>query len=247
MVARGTEGKEKEGDRLNVTVKQHRFPGIFLMEENGKSSLSTRSLVPRQSVYGEKVILIENNHYRFWSTRRSKLAAGIKNGLREMPIQPGSRVLYLGASSGTTVSHVSDIVGPEGVVYAVEFSSQVARKLIWLSESRSNIIPIISDARYPSSYAPLVGGPVDIVYQDVAQSDQSRIFLDNLSFYCSLGAYGILAIKARSIDSVSETSDIFEREVANIASQGMEIIDNVNLEPLEKDHRLVVVRIAEEL
>ncbi len=33
-----------------------------------------------------------------------------------------SQVLYLGAASGTSVSHVSDIVGPDGSVYAVEFS-----------------------------------------------------------------------------------------------------------------------------
>lgn len=26
--------------------------------------------------------------------------------------KPGARVLYLGAASGTTVSHVSDVVGP---------------------------------------------------------------------------------------------------------------------------------------
>ncbi len=229
-----------------TSVKNHKFPGIFLVEDNDRTSISTRSLVPRQSVYGEKVIRVDQNDYRIWSTRRSKLAAGIKNGLREMPIQPGSRVLYLGASSGTTVSHVSDIVGDQGVVYAVEFSPQVARKLIWLSESRRNIVPIISDARHPSRYASLIGGPIDIVYQDVAQSNQAKIILDNLRSFCSFGAYGILAIKARSIDSTSDTADIYEREIAELASNGMEIIDNVNLEPLEKDHRLVVVRVARE-
>jgi fibrillarin-like pre-rRNA processing protein len=229
-----------------TSVKNHKFPGIFLVEDNDRITISTRSMIPKQSVYGEKVIRIDNADYRFWSTRRSKLAAGIKKGLHEMPIQPGSRILYLGASSGTTVSHVSDIVGEEGVVYAVEFSPQVARKLIWLSESRNNIIPIISDARHPSRYAALVGGPIDIVYQDVAQSNQAQIFLDNLAAFCSLGAYGIIAIKARSIDSTSDINDVYNREIAKIAAKGMEIIDNVNLEPLEKDHRLVVVRKAEE-
>ena len=229
-----------------TSVKNHKFPGIFLVHDDDRSTIATQSLVPRQSVYGEKVIRVEEHDYRLWSTRRSKLAAGIKNGLREMPIQPGSRVLYLGASSGTTVSHVSDIVGNEGVVYAVEFSPQVARKLIWLSETRNNIIPIINDARHPSRYAPLVGGPIDIVYQDVAQSNQAKIFVDNLTSFCSLGAYGILAIKARSIDSTSDIDDVYNREIAELASSGMEIIDNINLEPLEKDHRLVVVRLAEE-
>ncbi|MFW9933676.1 MAG: fibrillarin-like rRNA/tRNA 2'-O-methyltransferase [Candidatus Thorarchaeota archaeon] len=229
-----------------TSAKNHKFPGIYMIHDDDRATISTRSLVPRQSVYGEKVIRVEGNDYRLWSTRRSKLAAGIKNGLREMPIQPGSRVLYLGASSGTTVSHVSDIVGNKGLVYAVEFSPQVARKLIWLAESRSNVIPIINDARHPSRYAALIGGPIDVVYQDVAQSNQAKIFLDNLASFCSLGAYGILAIKARSIDSTSDINDVYSREIAELASNGMEIIDNVNLEPLEKDHRLVVVRIAEE-
>lgn len=31
-------------------------------------------------------------------------------------MEPGSKVLYLGAASGTTVSHVSDIVGAVGSV-----------------------------------------------------------------------------------------------------------------------------------
>ena len=38
-------------------------------------------------------------------------------------------MLYLGAASGTTVSHVSDVVGPEGMVYAVEFSHRPGRDL----------------------------------------------------------------------------------------------------------------------
>ncbi len=230
-----------------TAIKKHKFPGVFLVEDNDRMSISTKSLIPRQSVYGEKVIRVENDDYRLWSTRRSKLAAGIKKGLQEMPIQPGSRILYLGASSGTTVSHVSDIVGEAGVVYAVEFSPQVSRKLIWLSESRKNIVPIIADARHPSRYASLVGGPIDIVYQDVAQVNQAQIFLDNLAAFCSFGAYGIIAIKARSIDSTSDTSSVYDREIAKIASKGMEVIANVNLEPLEKDHRLVVVRVAEDL
>ena len=62
------------------------------------------------------------------------------------------QVLYLGAASGTTVSHVSDIVGPEGLVYAVEFSHRSGRDLINVAKKRTNIIPIIEDARHPHKY-----------------------------------------------------------------------------------------------
>ena len=43
-------------------------------------------------------------------------------GVDNIHIKPAAKVLYLGAASGTSVSHVSDIVGPQGAVYAVEFS-----------------------------------------------------------------------------------------------------------------------------
>ncbi len=90
-----------------------------------------------------------------------------------------SRVLYLGAATGTTVSHVADIVS-EGLVYAVEFSPRSMRDLVRLCERRNNIIPILADAAKPEEYAPLLE-PVDLVYQDVAQRDQARIAMDNCS------------------------------------------------------------------
>jgi len=133
-----------------TTVENYRFPGVFQIIDKAKSTLATQSIVLGQSVYGEKVLTIEEKgDFRIWNPRRSKLAAAIQKGIREMPIQPGSRVLYLGAASGTTVSHCSDIVGPQGIVYAVEFSARTARGLLQLAESRENIIPIIEDARHP--------------------------------------------------------------------------------------------------
>ena len=53
-----------------------------------------------------------------------------------MPVKPGARVLYLGAANGTTVSHVSDIVGPTGFVYAVEFSKRSGRDLLEMAKLR---------------------------------------------------------------------------------------------------------------
>ena len=56
--------------------------------------------------------------YRAWNPFRSKLAAAILGGVGNIHMKPGCKVLYLGAASGTTVSHVADIVGP------VNFTSQ---------------------------------------------------------------------------------------------------------------------------
>ena len=90
-----------------------------------------------ESVYGEKRVSVElpvldgetkKIEYRIWNPFRSKLAASILAGIDNIHIKPGAKVLYLGAASGTSVSHVSDIVGPDGSVFAVEFSHRSGKE-----------------------------------------------------------------------------------------------------------------------
>lgn len=230
-----------------TTVSPHKFAGVYKSIDGEHSSLSTKSMVPGISVYGEKLVKVGQDEYRIWSPRRSKLAAAIRKGLTEMPIQPGSKVLYLGAASGTTVSHCSDIVGQNGVIYAVEFAPRSARDLIQLAASRNNIIPIIEDARHPTRYAPLVSGTIEVIYQDVAQPNQAGILIENLKTFCSFGAWGMLAIKARSIDSTTSLQEVYNKEISELAARGLEIIENIDLEPLEKDHRFIVCRVTEDM
>ncbi|MBN2229770.1 MAG: fibrillarin-like rRNA/tRNA 2'-O-methyltransferase [Candidatus Thorarchaeota archaeon] len=230
-----------------VIINPHKFPGVFLAEDSDRQSLSTKSLIPGKSVYGEKLIKDGVDEYRIWSPRRSKLAAAIRKGLSEMPIQPGSKMLYLGAASGTTVSHCSDIVGPNGVIYAVEFAQRSARDLVGLAALRKNIIPIVEDARHPARYAPLVTGPIEVIYQDVAQPNQASILYENLKTFCSFGAWGLLAIKARSIDSTQNLDRIYNKEISELDRKGLEIVENIDLDPLEKDHRFIVCRVTEEM
>lgn len=229
-----------------ISVGKHRFPGVFKIEEKEHEALATQSLAPGIAVYGEKLVVEDGREYRVWSPRRSKLAAAIRKGISEMPIRPGSRLLYLGAASGTTVSHCSDIVGSEGIIYAVEFAQRTARELINLAASRENVIPIVEDARHPTRYAPLVG-PVEIVYQDVAQPNQAEILHQNMKTFCSFGAWGMLAIKARSIDSATDIDTIYDQELTTLENNGLEIVENIDLNPLEKDHRFILCRVTEEL
>uniref|UniRef100_A0A8C2SSG7 rRNA 2'-O-methyltransferase fibrillarin n=1 Tax=Coturnix japonica TaxID=93934 RepID=A0A8C2SSG7_COTJA len=147
-------------------VPPHRFPpyfspiGVFICRGK-EDALVTRNMVPGESVYGEKRIAVEDGEnkveYRAWNPFRSKLAAAILGGIDQIHIKPGAKVLYLGAASGTTVSHVSDIVGPEGLVYAVEFSHRSGRDLINVAKKRTNVIPVIEDARHPHKYRMLIG------------------------------------------------------------------------------------------
>ncbi|CRK32408.1 hypothetical protein BN1708_016102 [Verticillium longisporum] len=85
---------------------------------------------------------------------------------------PGSKVLYLGGASGTSVSHVADIVGPTGFVYAVEFSPRSGRDLIGMASKRTNVVPIVEDARQPLKYR-MIMPMVDCIFADVAQPDQA--------------------------------------------------------------------------
>jgi rRNA 2'-O-methyltransferase fibrillarin len=104
-------------------VLPHRHEGIFIAK--GKEDLLvTKNLAPGESVYGEKRIPVEDTingevvktEYRVWNAFRSKLAASIVNGVSNIYMKPGSKVLYLGAANGTTVSHVSDLVGPVYII-----------------------------------------------------------------------------------------------------------------------------------
>ncbi|XP_055655902.1 LOW QUALITY PROTEIN: rRNA 2'-O-methyltransferase fibrillarin, partial [Falco peregrinus] len=159
----------------------------------------TRNLVPGESVYGgETEIAVEDGdtkvEYRAWNPFRSKLAAAILGGIDQIHIRPGTKVLYLGAASGTTVSHVSDIVGPEGLVYAVEFSHRSGRDLINVAKKRTNVIPVIEDARQPHSWRHLVG-MVDVIFADVAQPDQTRIVALNAHNFLRNGGHFVISIK----------------------------------------------------
>ena len=200
--------------------------------------IATKNLTPGISVYGEELIQ-ENEEYRIWNPRRSKLAAALLNGLEKLEIPENAKVLYLGASTGTTVSHISDIV-TDGKIYAVEFSPTTAKKLVRLTRQRTNIAPILGDATKPKNYLNITE-KADIVYCDVAQPTQSQLFMKNMDLIGKDNAIGILMIKARSIDVVQKPKKIFKEEEKKLRENGFKIIEKVKLEPYEKDHIAFVV------
>jgi rRNA 2'-O-methyltransferase fibrillarin len=177
--------------------------------------------------------------YRVWNPFRSKLGAAILGGVEQIHIKPGAKVLYLGAASGTTVSHVSDIVGPEGLVYAVEFSHRSGRDLINVAKKRTNIIPIIEDARHPHKYRMLVG-MVDVIFADVAQPDQARIVALNAHNFLKNNGNFVISIKASCIDSTATPEAVFATEVKKLQSEKLKPKEQLTLEPYERDHAVVV-------
>lgn len=210
------------------------FKGVF--EERGK--LLTLNLVPGKKVYGEDLFKVGGREYRSWNPYRSKLGAAIKRGLRKMPIIPGAKVLYLGAATGTTVSHVSDIVGKAGEVYAVEVSPHSMKSLLQVCERRTNVIPILADAGRPEEYAEV--GTVDVAYEDVAHPDQAEMMVKNARFL-KKGGYAMIAIKSQSIDVTRKPSEIY-KEVEGKLSGTFEVEERIILEPYEMDHLFLLLR-----
>ena len=225
-----------------VRVSPHeKFEGVYWVEfEDGSRRLATANLAPGVRVYGEQLVRHEGVEYRVWNPYRSKLAAAILKGLKDMPLRRGVRILYLGTASGTTPSHVSDIIGPEGVLYGVEFSPRVMREFIEkCATHRENIVPILADARFPAKYSALVGA-VDVIYADIAQPFQSKIVADNGELFLRRGGLIMQAIKAMSIDVTREPSETFKQEIEHLKQRGYEILDQVHLEPYDIAHAFIV-------
>jgi len=227
-----------------IDVEPHpRFKEIYWITfEDGYKKLATQNLALGHAVYGERLIKNRDFEYRVWDPFRSKFAAAIMKGLEIVPIEPSHEVLYLGAASGTTASHVSDIVGDQGHVYCVEFAARSIRELVEnVCAFRPNMSPILADARLPERYTSLVG-KVDSIYCDIAQPEQAKILADNADMFLISKGWTMLAIKAQSIDVTKEPSEVYKQEINTLKTRGFRIKQVVHLEPYDKAHAMIVAQ-----
>ncbi|MEM4245788.1 MAG: fibrillarin-like rRNA/tRNA 2'-O-methyltransferase [Candidatus Bathyarchaeia archaeon] len=227
---------------MAVRVKEHgRIEGVYWVRtELGEMHLATRNMVRGVSVYGERLVDHRGVEYRLWDPHRSKLAAYILKGADSIPLKEGGRILYLGAGSGTTASHVSDIVGSDGQIFCVEFAQHALRKLVdGLCRDRGNLYPVLADARFPDRYPSFVT-KVETIYCDVAQPDQARIVGDNARLYLEDGGWALIAFKARSVDVTLDPVKIFRREIRILEDHGFSVQDFRRLEPFQTDHAMVL-------
>ncbi len=211
------------------------------IRDGQKDSLATKNLVPNQSVYGEELLQLEAEEYRVWNPLRSKLSTAILLGAKTIPDLYQKKIIYLGASHGTTVSHVSDLVGNNGLIFAVEFSGRAAREFVAKCSSRKNIIPIVEDARTFWAYRGIFGR-VDVVYCDIAQPDQTKIAISNCKAYLNIGGTLMLIVKARSIDVAENPNTIFQQEESLLSNSGFLILEKIDLSPFHKAHLLIIAK-----
>lgn len=216
----------------NTFVSQGKFTHVY-----------TKNLTPGKRFFeNEQPMHSDGVEYRELDPKHSKLGAALAKGCQQFGIKEGCTILYLGASHGYTPSFVSDMVGPHGVIYCLDVAPRVVRDLVFVCKERENMIPLLADAMDPKSYADRITG-VDVVFQDIAQRNQVEIFLSNCRLYLKHGGYGMLAVKARSIDVLKHPQDIFKD-----IKRGFEgnpefvIVDYRELFPYEKDHAFFVVK-----
>lgn len=214
----------------------HRLQGIF--REN--YHLFTKNLVPGVAVYGERLVKENNTEYREWDVRKSKIGAAIAKDISQTGIKPGAKVLYLGCASGTTASHVSDIVGKSGFVFAIDVAPRPLRDMVLVAEQRENMTVLLENANHPEEYWNKVL-ECDVVFQDIAQKNQVEIFLKNCRLFLKKGGFGVFAVKARSIAVQEKPSKVFAQVRQQLEKETI-IVDYRTLEPFEKDHAFFVVK-----
>lgn len=214
-------------------------PGIY--KKNDKLFTQNPEPCKGSRVYNEQLITEDGVEYRSWNPFRSKLAAAFLKGL-PLDIKPEDQILYLGAATGTTVSHLSDIL-TSGTVYAVESSPIATTNLLKVSKLRTNIIPILADANHPERYQARVP-MVDLIYQDISQRNQADIFTRNIRAYLKPEGTGLIMVKARSIDVALKPKQAYDLVATHLKQTNLSIKKTFELTPFEKDHAALLVTFA---
>ncbi len=223
---------------MSRKLKPHKLFEIY-QEARGKK-IFTKSILPGKVHFDERIIRDNGEEYREFDPKRSKLAAMIMKGCTNTGIRKNDVVLYLGSSHGYTPSFVSDIVGKEGLIFGIDPAPRVMRDFVFLSEERKNLVPILADANHPDQYLTRVC-QADVVYQDIAQKNQADIFIRNCNLFLKKGGYGLLAVKARSIDVKKQPKQLFE-QIRLELDKIFKVIDYRILEPFEKDHCMIIIK-----
>ncbi len=196
--------------------------------------LYTLNATPGITVYGEKTIKYRGKEYRSFTPKRSKLAACLKLGYDVNKILGFSKVLYLGAANGTTVSHLSDLL-PDGTIYSLEISPRCFRDLLVLAKDRKNIVPLLNDASKPGDYRYMVP-KVDMIYQDISQRDQVDIFLRNCDMSLRRGGGAFLMLKANCVDSTIPASMIYSESRQALENGGLKVLESIDISRYQKGH-----------
>ncbi|MFX1411262.1 MAG: fibrillarin-like rRNA/tRNA 2'-O-methyltransferase [Promethearchaeota archaeon] len=225
----------------NIEIRHHpKFNNVYISGPQENLKLYTKNLILGNRVYGERLISYKEIEFREWDPFRSKLAALLLENPNTNFLFKNLKCLYLGASSGTTISHLSDIL-EDGLIYGVEFAERSMRQLIQNTTKRENIITILGDARFPETYAKSIFTDINLIYQDVSQPNQAEIAIINSNYYLNKNGLIIIAIKSQSIDSITKSEKIYQHEKNIFEKSGYKIIESINIHKYAANHIVLIV------
>ena len=127
-------------------MKQSNIFEVYEDQRRRGKSIFTENLTPGLRVYDERLVKMDNTECREWNPNKSKLGAAIMRGATNIGIRKGHTVLYLGCSTGTTPSHISDMIGKDGFLFGLDSAPRVLRDFVFLCEKRSNMTALLEDA-----------------------------------------------------------------------------------------------------
>lgn len=217
-------------------MEEVRHPGLY----GRGGALFTENLTPGRSVYGEERVDEAGREFRRFDPKRSKLAAFVINGGQSWPFERTRALLYLGASHGTTASHLSDVL-PRARIHLIEKSPRSFSSLLALAGSRTNLYPWLADAQLPERYRAQVG-EVEVLYQDVAQRNQVEVLLENARACLKPHGHAILQLKTRSITQSESPRAVLKFAQRTLEDNGLEVLESVDLTPFSRGHFTLVLQ-----
>ncbi len=212
-------------------------PRLYRRHDGDRVELATLTIGSPPPVYGERWSSCADGLLRVWDPVRSKLAAGIVRGWEGVLPAPGERWLYLGVASGTTASHLADLVGPNGRVYGVDKSIRPFAKFLDVAERFPNLLPVYGDARRPREFVgsvPLVDG----LYVDVAQPDQIEIVEENAREFLRTSGKFLLTLKTASMGRDRGAKEHLDRSVDRLKHR-FDLDRPIGLDPFHRRHYLI--------
>ena len=177
------------------------------------------------------------NEYDEWDPFKSKWKAAFEKGMK-VNVVHDENILYLGASSGTTVGHLSGHT--EGTIFAVEKSPEMSIPLVSLCETKPNIAPIFADAQNIDYLkTQLHDTKIDILFQDIPSLDQVKI-LETVSQLVDKKCKIFLSLKTQSISQESPEKT-FEKAKKEL-EKTFKILESKDLEPFHKKHWFLIMQ-----
>ena len=215
-------------------------------------TLWSRNANKGSSVRGERRKREGRVEWRRWDPYRSKVAAALlmtSNDPSNLIPRPGDTCLYLGASSGTTVSHIHDMVcgsgnHHNGQIIAVEISPRMMRELGSLAEDRSGLVPVLSDARETWSYTTMMREKANWIHQDLSIADQAENFIKIARSTLQAGGIGLFSLKAASErHSEGDDQSRFSSAEKLLKESELELVERIDISKFQDQHVVFVVKL----